>query len=55
MRQFRVFVKDKFEAIFDTIKEARDCRRALRELKYNDISIIVEEADIDPSLKSSQR
>ena len=48
MRKFRVFVKDKFNAIFDTIEKARECRAALKELKYENISIIVTEEDIDP-------
>jgi hypothetical protein len=48
MRKFRVFVKDKFNAIFDTIEKARECRAALKELKYKNISIIVTEEDVDP-------
>ena len=47
-RLFKVYVKDKFEAIFDSIDKARECRRALKILKYKDISIIVMEDDINP-------
>ena len=46
MRRFRVFVKDKFEAIYDTIDKARECRRALQSLKYEDIIIRVEDQDV---------
>ena len=46
MRRFRVFVKDKFEAIFDTIDKARECRRALQSLKYENIIIRVEDQDV---------
>ena len=46
MKRFRVFVKDKFEAIFDTIDQARACRNALRRLKYEDIIIKVEDIDV---------
>lgn len=46
MRRFRVFVKDKFEAIYDTIDKARECRRALQSLKYEDIIIRVEDVDV---------
>ena len=45
MRRFRVFVKDKFEAIYDTIDKARECRRALQSLKYENIIIKVEDID----------
>jgi len=48
MRKFRVFVKDKFDVVFDTIEKARECRKALRQLKYENISIIVTQEDIDP-------
>ena len=47
MNKFRVFVKDKFDVVFDTIEKARDCRKALTQLKYTGIEIIVTE-DIDP-------
>lgn len=50
-RLFKVYVKGKFEAIFDTIDKARECRRALKSLKYKDISIIVMEDDINPYKK----
>ena len=46
MRRFRVFVKDKFEAIYDTIDKARECRRALQSLKYENIIIKVEDQDV---------
>lgn len=46
MRRFRVFVKDKFEAIYDTIEKARECRRALQSLKYENIIIKVEDVDV---------
>ena len=48
MRKFRVYVEDRFEAIFDTIEKARECRRALQSLKYNNIVISITEEDIDP-------
>jgi hypothetical protein len=46
MRRFRVFVKDRFEAIYDTIEKARECRRALQSLKYENIIIRVEDVDV---------
>lgn len=46
MRRFRVFVKDKFEAFFDTIDKARECRKALQSLKYDNIIIRVEDVDL---------
>ena len=46
MRRFRVFVKDRFEAIYDTIEKARECRRALQSLKYENIIIKVEDVDV---------
>lgn len=46
MRRFRVFVKDKFEAIYDTIDKARECRKALQSLKYENIIIKVEDVDV---------
>ena len=48
MNKFRVFVKDKFDVVFDTIEKARECRRALQQLKYEGIEIIVTQEDIDP-------
>ena len=48
MNKFRVFVKDKFDVVFDTIAKARDCRRALKHLKYKGIEIMVTQEDIDP-------
>lgn len=47
-RQFRVYVKDKFEAIFDTIHEARVCRKALQRLNYENIVIQVTDSDVNP-------
>ena len=46
MRRFRVFVKDKFEALYDTIDKARECRRALQSLKFENIIIKVEDVDV---------
>ena len=48
MKKFRVFVKGKFDVVFDTIEKARDCRRALQQLKYEGIEIIITKEDIDP-------
>jgi len=48
MRKFRVYVEDKFEAVYDTIEKARECRRALQSLKYENIVISVSKEDIDP-------
>ena len=48
MNKFRVFVKDKFDVVFDTIEKARECRRALKQLKYTGIEIIITQEDIDP-------
>ena len=48
MNKFRVFVKDKFDVVFDTMDKARECRRALHQLKYTDIEIIITQEDIDP-------
>jgi len=46
MRKFKVYVKDKFEAVYDTIEKARECRRALQSLKYENIIIRVTESDV---------
>jgi hypothetical protein len=55
MNKFRVFVKDKFDVVFDnvypyvqSIEKARECRKALRQLKYEGIEIIITQEDIDP-------
>ena len=48
MNKFRVFVKDKFDVVFDTIEKARECRRALHQIKYTGIEIIITQEDIDP-------
>ncbi len=45
MRRFRVYVKDKFEAMYDTIEKARECRKALQSLKYENIIITVTNED----------
>lgn len=44
-KRFRVYVKGKFEAMFDTIDKARECRRALQSLKYKNIIISVLQDD----------
>lgn len=44
-KRFRVYVKGKFEAMFDTIDKARECRRALQSLKYKNIIISVLQED----------
>ena len=46
MKKFRVFVKDNFSAVFDTIEKARECRAALKELNYDNIIIQVSEEDL---------
>ena len=46
MRKFRVYVKDKFNALFDSIEKARECRRSLQELNYKNIIIQVTEEDL---------
>ena len=46
--RFRVHVKDRFEAYYDTLKKARDCRKALQTLNYENIVITVEDIDINP-------
>jgi len=48
MKKFRVYVKNKFDVVFDTIDKARECRKALQQLKYEGIEIIVTQEDIDP-------
>lgn len=44
---FKVKAKAK-EFIFDTIEAARSCRERLRGIGYQNISIVVEQEDIDP-------
>lgn len=44
-KRFKVYVKGKFEAMFDTIDKARECRRALQSLKYKNIIISVLQED----------
>jgi hypothetical protein len=46
MRKFRVFVEGKFNAIFDSIEKARECRKALQSLNFDNIVIRVEEEDL---------
>lgn len=48
MRKFRVYVKDKFDVVFDTIEKARDCRKSLQQLKYQDIQIIISDEEVNP-------
>lgn len=48
MKKFRVYVKNKFDVVFDTIDKARECRKALQQLKYKNIQIIISQEDIDP-------
>lgn len=47
-KAFKVHVKGKFEAFFDTIEKARDCREALQTLNYENIIITVTDEDINP-------
>lgn len=47
-KKFRVYVEGKFEAIYDTIDKARECRRALQSLNYENIVISVSLDDINP-------
>lgn len=47
-KKFRVYVEDKFEAVYDTIDKARECRRALQSLKYENIIISVSDDDVNP-------
>lgn len=47
MKQYKVKAKAK-EFLFDTIKAARECRARLREMGYRNISIIVEQEDVNP-------
>lgn len=46
--RFKVHVKDRFEAYYDTIKKARDCRKALESLDYENIIITIEDVDVNP-------
>lgn len=45
---FRVHVEDKFEAFYDTIEKARECRKALQMLNYENIVITVTDEDVNP-------
>lgn len=47
-KKFRVYVEGKFEAVYDTIEKARECRRALQSLKYENIIISVGDDDVNP-------
>ena len=42
MRRFRVFVEGKFNAIFDSIDKARECRKALQSLNFDNIEFLQE-------------
>ena len=46
MRRFRVFVEGKFNAILDSIEKARECRKALQSLNFENIIISVEQEDV---------
>ena len=39
--QYRIKIKAR-DYIFDTIEKARDCRRKLKEMGYNNISLLIE-------------
>lgn len=47
-KRFRVYVEGKFEAFYDTIEKARECRKALLQLKYENIVISVGADDVNP-------
>lgn len=47
MKQFKVKARTK-EFLFDTIEAARNCRDRLMNMGYHEISIIVQQEDIDP-------
>ena len=46
MRKFRVFVEGRFNAIFDSIEKARECRKALQSLNFDNIVIRIEQEDV---------
>ena len=48
VKRFRVHVAGKFEAFYDTLEKARECRKALLQLKYENIIISVSDADVNP-------
>ena len=48
MRKFKVYIEDKFEIAFDTIEKAREMRKILTSLDYENIHIIVSEDDVNP-------
>lgn len=50
-KSFRVHVKDSFDAVFDTIEQARACRKALKRLDYKNIIISVTTEDVNPYKK----
>lgn len=50
-KRFRVHVAGKFEAFYDTIEKARECRKALLQLKYEDIVISIDDTDVNPYKK----
>ena len=47
-KRFRVYVEGKFEAFYDTLEKARECRKALLQLKYENIVISVGDDDVNP-------
>ena len=46
--KFKVYVEDVFEIAFDTIDKAREMRKVLMELNYENIHITVEDEDVNP-------
>lgn len=48
VKRFRVHVAGKFEAFYDTIEKARECRNALKQLKFDNITISVSDTDVNP-------
>ena len=48
VKRFRVHVAGKFEAFYDTLEKARECRKALLQLKYENIIISVSDVDVNP-------
>ena len=48
MKRFTVYVKDKFQIAFDTIEKAREMRKILKSLNYENIHIIISQEDVNP-------
>ncbi len=46
MKQYKVIRSKAISYIFDTIDAARDCRKDLMNMGYENISIIVEQEDV---------